>query len=93
MPPTETDASGYALLVGKAVTEHVTEILEETNATFEVLQEAGDTYETLLSVATSRQIDLIAIGTHSRNPLQRLLRKSPSYEILHHAPCSALIAR
>ena len=40
-----------------------------------------------------RDADLIALGTHGRTGLSRLLLGSVARNVLNHAPCSVLIAR
>jgi nucleotide-binding universal stress UspA family protein len=53
----------------------------------------GHAAEQLLRLAEERRIDLIVLGTHGPNLLERLLIGSTSDKVLNHAPCSVLLVR
>ena len=53
----------------------------------------GDPAEEVVDVAKSSEADLVVVGTHGRSGLRRLLMGSVARNVLHHAPCSVLIAR
>lgn len=54
---------------------------------------AGDAAGEIVAAATESDAGLIAMGTHGRTGLRRLLLGSVARNVLHHAPCSVLIAR
>lgn len=51
----------------------------------------GDPAAQLIGIAKALEADLVAIGTHGRTGLTRLLIGSVARNVLHHAPCSVLI--
>lgn len=53
----------------------------------------GHAGEELVAVAVEYQADLVAVGSHGREPLERLLLGSISEYVMHHARCAILIAR
>ena len=53
----------------------------------------GDPATEVLAAAAEWAADLIAIGTHGRTGLRRLLLGSVARNVLQHAPCSVLIVR
>jgi nucleotide-binding universal stress UspA family protein len=53
----------------------------------------GDAAAELIRVAQDEQADVIALGTHGRTGLARLLAGSIARKVMVHAPCSVLIAR
>ena len=54
---------------------------------------SGDAAKELIAVARAWKADVIVIGSHGRTGLQRLLLGSVARNVLHHAPCSVLVAR
>jgi len=54
------------------------------------LRESGDTPTTLLSLAGTKNIDLIVVGTHGRSGLGRVLIGSVAETIVREAPCPVL---
>jgi universal stress protein A len=44
-------------------------------------------------VARSESVNLIAMGTHGRSGLQRLLLGSTAERVVQHAPCPVLVVR
>lgn len=61
----------------------------------EVLEEVteGAPYPTILETARKWPADLIIIGSHGRNALQRFLLGSVSTAVIGRAPCSVLLVR
>lgn len=58
---------------------------------FRLLQ--GPAAEVVTDLATAEHADLIAVGTHGRHGLRRIVLGSVSGAIVRHAPCSVLVAR
>ncbi len=56
-------------------------------------QREGDPAEEIVNVVKSSGADLVVVGTHGRSGLRRFLMGSVARNVLHHAPCSVLIAR
>ena len=53
----------------------------------------GDPATEVLAAAADWRADLIAIGTHGRTGLRRIVLGSVARNVLQHAPCSVLIVR
>jgi nucleotide-binding universal stress UspA family protein len=53
----------------------------------------GDAADVLINEARESNADLIVVGTRSLNPVAELLLGSVSTKVVHHAPCSVLVAR
>jgi nucleotide-binding universal stress UspA family protein len=53
----------------------------------------GDPATEVLAAAAEWTADLIAIGTHGRTGLRRIILGSVARNVLQHAPCSVLIVR
>lgn len=53
----------------------------------------GDPAGEIVAAAGEWGADLIAMGTHGRTGLRRMLLGSVARNVLHHAPCSVLVAR
>ena len=47
-------------------------------------------YEEILTFASEQNIDLIAMGTHSRKPFAHFFIGSVAENVVHHAPCPVL---
>lgn len=47
----------------------------------------------IVDIAEEWQADLIVVGSHGYNTWERLLLGSVSSAVVHHAPCSVLVAR
>jgi nucleotide-binding universal stress UspA family protein len=47
----------------------------------------------ILTVAETRQVDLIVMGARGLNPLQTLLLGSVSQAVIHHARCPVTVVR
>jgi nucleotide-binding universal stress UspA family protein len=54
---------------------------------------AGDPARAIVDEAEARGVDLIALGTHGRTGLDRLVMGSVARNVLTHAHCSVLIVR
>jgi nucleotide-binding universal stress UspA family protein len=55
--------------------------------------ECGLAREVLLDAATSKRSTLVVVGSHGQGRLRGILLGSTATEIVHHAPCSVLVAR
>ena len=60
-----------------------------TSVTTQVL--TGNPAESLAEAA--RNVDLLVVGSHVRNRMERFLLGSVSHALLHRSPCSVLIVR
>ena len=96
LPDTDTlenDAKAVATAVvegarDRLATEHPD---AASNITVDVL--FGSPERRIVEAAEELAADLIVIGSHGYNQWERLLLGSISNSIVHHAPCSVLIAR
>lgn len=80
--------------------EEAAEILQEAHAYLKerrveahTLHRSGQAADTILAVAAEVEADLVVLGSHGRNGLQRFLLGSVSERVLAQAPCSVLLAR
>ena len=100
--PRTSDLLGYepyASLVarresaGQAILDEARRRLGEVN--FEVHEELMEepAAEAILSVAETRQADLIVMGTRGLSSLQGLLLGSVSNKVMHHASCPVMLVR
>jgi len=80
-------AKSLVLGVGTQLAQHV------PHATVEDVVVDGDPKMRILDLASEWQADLIVMGSHSRNSLERLLVGSTSLAVLSHSPCSVLIVK
>jgi len=53
----------------------------------------GGLKHALFEAAEEERADLIVIGTHGRQGIQRLLGRSPANAALHGAPCDVLVVK
>ncbi|MEL6384175.1 MAG: universal stress protein [Cyanobacteria bacterium J06626_18] len=75
--------------------EELKTIAEEANAVgvqAELTQTAGDPGRVICDVARSWGADLIVVGNRGRAGLTEFLLGSVSNYVMHHAPCSVLVA-
>ena len=61
------------------------------NLTTEIL--IGSPENKIIDAANQMKADLIIVGSHGYNRLERILLGSVSDSIVHHAPCSVLVIR
>ncbi len=71
----------------------IAERLKLTGATPVVEVSFTKPVEEILFFAKQYQADLIAMATHGRTGLNRLLHGSVTENVLHHAPCPMLVIR
>jgi nucleotide-binding universal stress UspA family protein len=61
--------------------------------TVEKERREGDAAAEIIAAARSWQANLVAMGTHGRTGVARLVMGSVARNVLHHVPCSVLIVR
>jgi len=67
------------------------EDIAETNT--EIFTDVKSIIESIIDYATSKDIDLIVIGTRGRTGLKRFLTGSVANGVVQHAHCSVMIVR
>lgn len=93
------DAERYEALVarrkseGRKIIDRARELVADSNVEIEgeLLEEPAD--EAILSVAGTRQADLIAIGTRGMGAVKSALFGSIATEVTHKAKCPVLVVR
>ena len=53
----------------------------------------GDPVEELIQLAREERVDVIVVGSHGKNPVQKLLMGSVAEGVLRTAPCAVLVCR
>jgi nucleotide-binding universal stress UspA family protein len=66
---------------------------EEAGFDVETHAREGDPADTLIRIATEKNAELIAIGSHGHSSLQRFALGGVASKLSHHAPASLLIVR
>ncbi len=71
------------------------EILDRLGLRAEIRVETGDPGEQIIAVKTlkPRRSNLIVVGSHHKGTLRRVLGRSVSDDVAHHAPCPVLLVR
>lgn len=101
LPAEEPDAgpdTHTVAMVAESLTRRVSEVarlehLPYHPALVRVEIRKGDTRASLLAAARAHQADLIIVGTHGRQGLNRLLAGSVAETLVRAAECSVLVAR
>jgi nucleotide-binding universal stress UspA family protein len=70
-----------------AMNENITELKTE------IITNVKSVIESIIDYATSKDIDLIVIGTRGRTGLKRFLTGSVANGVVQHAHCSVLLVR
>jgi len=83
--PTDTPADHLAELA------HARAQLQGRTIEAEFVPAVGEPADTILELADERQADLIVVGTHEPNVLERLLGQSVSQSVAHRAHRDVLI--
>ncbi len=99
--PVEMDVSGmpqYVDLIKRQEDldrERLTAIAQEhlAEVKWEILDEMGAPADVIVGVAAKLSVDLIAMVTHSRRGLARLVEGSIAEKVLRNAPCPVLAIR
>jgi nucleotide-binding universal stress UspA family protein len=71
----------------------VAEHLRKENLCVTVLVASGEPAEQILEVVTIAQADLVAMATHGRSGLQRLMLGSVADKVIHHTSIPVLLVR
>jgi nucleotide-binding universal stress UspA family protein len=69
------------------------ELLDRLGLRAELRVQTGDPGDEIISVAESEQVNLIVVGSHHKGTLRRVLGRSVSNDVAHHAPCPVLLVR
>jgi nucleotide-binding universal stress UspA family protein len=69
------------------------ETLGDLGGRAELRVETGDPGERICAVAEAEKVNLIVVGSHHTGVLRRVLGRSVSDDVAHHAPCPVLIVR
>jgi nucleotide-binding universal stress UspA family protein len=81
----QADASAYL--------DAVAATIRQSNAQVRTARPEGDAGEAILDHARANAIDLIALTTHGRGGLGRLIFGSVAEHVVRHAPCPVLLVR
>lgn len=79
--------------IAEALQGQLERLAPQAGATAEVFIEQGSAYDQILARAEQWQAQLIAVGTHGRTGLRRLLLGSVADQIVRAAHCPVLVAR
>jgi nucleotide-binding universal stress UspA family protein len=69
------------------------QIMDRLGLRAEIRVETGDPGERIVAVADTQKVDLIVVGSHHKGTLRRVLGRSVSDDVAHHAPCPVLLVR
>lgn len=90
-PEMEQTQKEYADRVVQSAAEKILSANQNISISTEVV--VGSPESRIVDVAEEWQADLIVVGSHGYNTWERLLLGSVSSAVVHHAPCSVLVAR
>jgi nucleotide-binding universal stress UspA family protein len=79
--------------IAEALQSQVERLVPQVGTTAEVFIEQGSAYDQILARAEQWQAQLIAVGTHGRTGLRRLLLGSVADQLVRAAHCPVLVAR
>ena len=72
--------------------ENARKKVEEANIPCEtIVHIGGKPHEFIIQEARERSVDLIAMGTHGRSGLKRILMGSVAQNVIGHAPCPVIV--
>ena len=98
--PAMGDLTGVSVLPFSQVSEELSRLLEPTEAKlrergFEVRVAVrdGEPASSMIDLAGQQDVDLIAMSTHGRSAVKRLVLGSTARRIVQHAPCPVLTVR
>jgi nucleotide-binding universal stress UspA family protein len=69
------------------------QILDGLGLRAEIRVVSGDPGDQIIAVAETEKVDLIVVGSHHKGTLRRVLGRSVSDDVAHHAPCPVLLVR
>jgi nucleotide-binding universal stress UspA family protein len=91
-PP--TDLVGYRLAAEAVSRERLhTAVTEATGKKVEALVCSGKAHHEILRIAAERQSDLVVLGIHGRNPIDRMLFGSTAEPVVRRSTCPVLTVR
>jgi nucleotide-binding universal stress UspA family protein len=93
-PP--TDLAGYRLIAEADNRKRLRQAVEKTNPKQLSVEEVvtfGKPRHEILRIATEQDRDLIVLGIHGRNPIDRMFLGSTAEPVLRHARCPVLTVR
>lgn len=90
-PPTESFVEAAATTLREYLQKELGELPPHVTVVPEV--RVGEPAEQILALAQEVMADLIALGTHGRRGLKRLVYGSVAERVSREAPCAVLIAR
>jgi nucleotide-binding universal stress UspA family protein len=79
--------------IAEALRSQLARVAPHADASPDVFVELGSVYDQVLRRAEEWQADLIAVGTHGRTGLKRLLLGSVADQVVRAAHCHVLVAR
>lgn len=77
----------------RAMLDHETERLRDAGFETTALVRDGDVASVILELAETRGVEQVVVGSHGRGTIGRFVLGSVSNRVLHHAPCSVMVAR
>ena len=93
-PP--TDITGYRMSAAANARERLINVIEATATTDIPVRKvvtSGKPHHELLRIAKDERMDLIVLGIHGRNPIDRLFFGSTAEPVVRHAECPVLTVR
>jgi nucleotide-binding universal stress UspA family protein len=69
------------------------QMLDRLRLQAEIRVKTGDPGGQIIAVAETEKVDLIVVGSHHKGTLRRVLGRSVSDDVAHHAPCPVLLVR
>jgi nucleotide-binding universal stress UspA family protein len=84
------DISGYERALVNSARAELQRLVPPTTAAGETVVTRGTPYKEILRVATERQADLIVVGVHGRNVLDRMVFGSTTEHLVRRATCPVL---
>jgi nucleotide-binding universal stress UspA family protein len=93
-PP--TDLVGYRIAAEASAKERLHEVVARANRNNVLVEEvvtAGKPHHEMLRIARDCGSDLIVLGIHGRNPLDRMFFGSTAEPVVRRAPCPVLTVR
>ena len=92
-PP--VDLAGYRMAAETTARERLRQVVQESAPTLAVeeIVTSGKPHHEILRIAAERRSDLIVLGIHGRNPIDRMLFGSTAEPVVRRATCPVLTVR
>jgi nucleotide-binding universal stress UspA family protein len=90
------DIAAYRLEAERAGRERLHKLvapMTRPGATIEEIVKVGKPYHEILRIADDERYDLIVLGIHGRNPIDRMLFGTTAEPVVRHATCPVLTVR